>query len=98
MSARPFRSVPGLAPPILRPAPPARTATRACRPPLDALGSLTRKSLAPSLQMTGTLIEIDEARRVVLRRALTLQSEPVGLAGALGRVLAVDVVCAEAVP
>ena len=48
--------------------------------------------------MTSTLIEIDDARRMVLERAGALADEPVGLADALGRVLAADVHGADPVP
>jgi molybdopterin molybdotransferase len=48
--------------------------------------------------MTSTLTEIDDARRMILQRAGALEHEPVGLAHALGRVLAVDVDSAEPVP
>jgi molybdopterin molybdotransferase len=48
--------------------------------------------------MTSTLTEIDDARRMILERAGALEHEPVGLPHALGRVLAVDVDCAEPVP
>ncbi len=48
--------------------------------------------------MTSTLIEIDDARRMVLERASALADEPVGLADALGRVLAADVHGADPVP
>ena len=48
--------------------------------------------------MTGTLIEIEQARGLVLERAQRLEAEPVALGGALGRVLAEDVTGADAVP
>lgn len=48
--------------------------------------------------MARRLIEVEDARRLVLGRAATLGSEPVGLRGALGRVLAEDVSSADAVP
>ncbi len=48
--------------------------------------------------MTQTLTEIDEARRIVLEHAGALGGEPVALADAQGRVLAVDVDSPEAVP
>jgi len=48
--------------------------------------------------MTSTPIEIDDARRMVLERAGALADEPVGLADALGRVLAADVHGADPVP
>jgi molybdopterin molybdotransferase len=45
-----------------------------------------------------TLIEIDEARRAVLERAVPLETEPVPLRDAIGRALAEDAVAPEAVP
>jgi molybdopterin molybdotransferase len=45
-----------------------------------------------------SLIEIDDARRMVLERASALADEPVGLADALGRVLANDVHGVDPVP
>jgi molybdopterin molybdotransferase len=48
--------------------------------------------------MATKLIEIDEARRIVLEHAAPLPSEQVVLGGALGRVLAEDVASAAAVP
>jgi molybdopterin molybdotransferase len=44
------------------------------------------------------LIEIDRARELVLARTHRLGGEPVGLAEALGRVIAEDVLASEAVP
>jgi molybdopterin molybdotransferase len=48
--------------------------------------------------MTSTLIEIDDARRLVLERAGALAAEPVPLADALGRIVAMDVHAADPVP
>jgi molybdopterin molybdotransferase len=48
--------------------------------------------------MTSTLIEIDDARRMVLEGAGALAEEPVGLADALGRVLAADIHGSAPVP
>ncbi len=48
--------------------------------------------------MAGKLIEIDEARRLVLARAAAGPSEPVALDEALGRVLAEEVKSADDVP
>ena len=48
--------------------------------------------------MTATLTEIDDARRIVLEHAGALEDEPVALADADGRVLAVDVDSAAPIP
>jgi molybdopterin molybdotransferase len=48
--------------------------------------------------MAGELTEIDEARRLVLERVVPLESEPVAVAEALGRVLAEWVTSADPVP
>lgn len=48
--------------------------------------------------MPAQLIEIEEARRLVLERAAPLGGEPVALAEALGRVLAEEVASADDVP
>jgi molybdopterin molybdotransferase len=48
--------------------------------------------------MAADLIEIDEARRVVLERAGLLEAEPVALGAALGRVLAEPVSSVDPVP
>jgi molybdopterin molybdotransferase len=48
--------------------------------------------------MAGELIEIDEARRLVLERVVPLESEQVAVAEALGRVLAERVTSVDSVP
>jgi molybdopterin molybdotransferase len=48
--------------------------------------------------MTSTLTEIDEARRIVLEHASALEGEPVALEDVHGRVLAVDIDCADPIP
>lgn len=48
--------------------------------------------------MTSTLTDIDAARQMVLHRAGRLETEPVRVAEALDRVLAVNVECADPVP
>jgi molybdopterin molybdotransferase len=48
--------------------------------------------------MRSSLIEIDDAQRVVLERTQRLEHEPVALADALGRVLAVNIASSDAVP
>lgn len=48
--------------------------------------------------MAGKLIEIEEARRLVLERVAPLGHEPVALREALGRVLAEDVTSADNIP
>jgi len=48
--------------------------------------------------MAGSLIELEEARRIVLECVRTLDSEDVGLKDALGRVLAEEILAADAVP
>lgn len=66
--------------------------------PGRARSTRSGSSLAPSLLMARRLIEIDEARRVVLASAPALNSERVDLAQALGRILAEDVVSTDPVP
>jgi molybdopterin molybdotransferase len=48
--------------------------------------------------MAGELTEIDAARRLVLERVVPLESEPVAVTDALGRVLAEQVTSADPVP
>ena len=48
--------------------------------------------------MASSLIELEEARRIVLECARTLDGEDVELEDALGRVLAEEILAADAVP
>jgi molybdopterin molybdotransferase len=55
-------------------------------------------SVAPSLAMSAPLLGLDEAQRLVLDSAQALDRQLLELRGALGRVLAEDVVATEPVP
>ena len=101
---RPPISTSGFGSPIRRLAPPARTAptvtarfTYPVSQPLLHRGSPPAGSLA-AVPRSSELIEIDDARRMVLERAAALGPEPVAVREALGRVLAEPIVSEEPIP
>src|ERR1700731_3907017 len=100
MSARPPSCTSALAPPARRPSPPASTATSA----EDAARALTRSFTAAvshysCLAMSEhAQVEVEEARRRVLRACTPLPAVALELDAALGRVLAEDVTAQHPLP